>query len=323
MDYYAILGVDRSASEEEIKKAYRRLAKQYHPDVNPGNAEAEAKFKEATEAYEVLSDAEKRTNYDRFGDARGQQNFGGSDFGFGGFNVNDIFEQFFGHGRRRQQNSDINVEISLAPREFLTGCHKRINIRRKSFCTSCQGSGGHNPRNCNTCHGRGFEQRVIQLSPFQTMTQNVACSSCGGKAQSFERMCDNCSGQGQMFTEDLIDINVPENAPIYATMQVGGKGNQEHLNVHPGNLNIKLSVSTLPDFTVEENGTINYTKNISVHEWVNNQVVKLNRFDYEDLTFDLTKLNVSSDKVTFNLKGLKGIDGKNQGSFVVSFRISK
>ena len=186
MDYYGILEVERSASQDEIKKAYRKLAKQYHPDVNPNNPEAEAKFKEVTEAYEVLSDETKKSNYDNYGSA----DHPGHNFNpFGGFGGFDIFEQFFGGSNRRQNfaNSDLNIQVPIQLKDFVLGGKKPIRFSRIIPCINCNGEGGMNPKICSGCRGTGHQVRVAQQGPFAIQHQ-VQCSVCNSIGKEFSQI---------------------------------------------------------------------------------------------------------------------------------------
>lgn len=318
MDYYVILGVEKNASEDDIKKAYRKLAKQYHPDVNPGNEEALAKFKEIGEAYEVLSDTEKRSHYDNFGNAQGGTNFGG----FGGFDVTSIFDQFFGNRQRIPHNSDLILDAHFTPKEFITGATRKINITRQVFCDECKGVGAFDPISCEMCKGRGFSQTVNMFGG-QTFTVNSPCGHCQGQGKRYKKVCISCSGKGQTHVKETVDIGFPPNNAVGTAAQVTGKGNQEFPNTFPGNLIIRLHVSLAPGYSLEENGTIKYTKDITLDDWINNKTITIDRFDVENLNYDLVNLKKSTDQAIFKSKGLKSINGVHQGDFIVSFRINK
>ena len=325
MDYYAILGIERSASEEDIKKAYRKLAKQYHPDVNPNNPEAENKFKELSEAYTVLSDPERKANYDRFGSASGPQNGHGgfNPFeGMGGFDPSSFFDQFFGGGQRRQKavNSDINATLEISLKDLLLGCVKKVSIPKNIACNACQGEGGHNPRVCHGCNGQGVQMRQVQQG-FMIMQQSVPCSLCQGKGKSFTQLCDQCSG-GIKIIQEEIDLRIPENCPIYSTLAVHGKGNKEKINLPPGDLNITLQPQS-NDFTIDREGNVSYKADITLKDWYNNNTVNLNRFDVEMLSYNLGNLENSDKSIIFTGKGLKSSDNRGQGNYIVSFRIKK
>jgi molecular chaperone DnaJ len=327
MDYYAILGIEKNASEEDIKKAYRKLAKEYHPDVNPGNPEAENKFKELSEAYDVLSDPDKKNNYDRFGSASGPQNGYGGGFnpfeGMGGFDPNSFFDQFFGGGQQKRQravNSDINASIDLSLKDLLLGCVKKINFPKNVACPSCNGLGGHNPKTCHGCNGHGVQMRQIQQG-FMILQQNVPCSVCNGKGQSFSRLCDECSG-GIKTIQEEIDLRIPENCPIYSTLAVHSKGNKEKNDLPPGDLNITLQPKS-DHFTIDKEGNVKYKANITLKDWYNNNTVNLNRFDVEMLSYNLENLEHSDKSISFSGKGLKSSDNSRQGDYIVSFRITK
>ena len=212
-DYYEVLGVDKQASEDEIKKAYRKIAIKYHPDRNPGNKEAEDKFKEAAEAYEVLHDPQKRQQYDQFGFNGPQGGFGG--FGGGaGMDMNDIFSMFGdifgGHGGfgggfggfggsaqpQQYQGRDLRVQAKLTLEEAYAGCTKKFKIRKDVPCSSCHGTGcesGSQPETCPTCHGTGYTVRTVR-SMFGTMQTQAACPTCGGEGHIIKNKCKACGG---------------------------------------------------------------------------------------------------------------------------------
>ena len=223
-DYYEVLGVDKNATPDEIKKAYRKLAKKYHPDLNPGDKakEAEEKFKEASEAYEVLSDEEKKQRYDQFGHAAFDPQAGGgySDFGgFGGFE--DIFSSFFGGGfggggsrhnpNAPQQGRDLRYAIDLTFEQACFGCEIELNINRLEHCDVCNGSGaepGTNPTTCSVCHGTG-QVTTVQRTMFGNMQSSRPCSSCGGKGKVVSSPCKVCHGDGLVRKSRKIKVKVP------------------------------------------------------------------------------------------------------------------
>lgn len=326
MDYYSVLGIEKNASEEDIKKAYRKLAKQYHPDVNPNNPSAEAKFKEVSEAYSVLSDPEKKNNFDRYGSANPQHNpFEGFN-PFGGFNQgfdpSSIFEEFFGGRNKPRGNSDINVSIRISVKDFLLGTRKNINITKNIFCDNCNGEGGYNSQMCGACSGRGVQIQMVQQGPF-TIQNTVHCSHCGGKGKKFSNICESCSGHGQTQKKEVIEVNVPNNCPFSATLQIGGHGNCESKNFPPGSLNVTLHLEERTPFVVDSGGNVSYKQDISIKEWYNNSSVILNRFDVENLDYNLSNYKTSDQYIRYNGKGIRNSNNTGQGDFIVQFRITK
>jgi molecular chaperone DnaJ len=321
MDYYNLLGVEKGASAEEIKKAYRKLAKQYHPDVNPNNPDAEEKFKQINEAYSVLSDPDQKATYDRFGTTSPQS----SPFD-GGFNFDpsSIFEDFFGPRRQApRENSDLQIKISLSPKEFLFGCTKNITISKTIFCQLCNGEGGQNPKMCTFCMGRGVKIQMMQNGPF-VMQQAVGCNHCNSTGKIFEHICSNCRSEGKAQHNETIKIDVPPNCPVYASLQISGHGNHEDKNLPSGNLFISLDLIT--NNTVQEitrDGNVYVFSDITLNQWYNNDKIKINRFDAEDILFDLADLKHSDKQYKFTEKGLRNSNNTKQGDLIVSFRISK
>jgi molecular chaperone DnaJ len=256
-DYYSILGVDRNATEDQIKKAYRKKAMELHPDKNPGNAEAEARFKDAAEAYDVLSDAGKKANYDRFGsaDPRGGNPFGGGH----GFSMDDIFSQFgdifggnpFGGGGRRQtRGMDLRMKVTLNIDEILKGATKKIRYKRQSSCDSCGGHGGHDPRRCITCNGQG-QRIVVQNTPFGQMRTQATCPDCQGTGQQFSRKCGDCHGEGTRPKEQVVDVEIPAGVSTGMQLSMPGFGNAVR-GGQPGDLYIVIE--ELQDFSYTREG---------------------------------------------------------------------
>ncbi len=227
-DYYEVLGVPKGANESELKSAYRKLAKKYHPDMNPDNKEAEAKFKEASEAYSVLSDTDKRSRYDQFGHAGVDPNYGAGGGGYGGFtggiDLEDILGSFFGggfggFGGSARQNpdaprrgADLRVRLSLKFMEAAKGCTKTIQINKQETCSECSGSGaakGTTPETCNECNGRGVVMQQ-QRTPFGVIQNQRPCPSCGGKGKTIKTPCSNCSGSGRVSRPKKLEVNIPE-----------------------------------------------------------------------------------------------------------------
>lgn len=267
-DYYEVLGVSKSATADELKKAYRKLAKQYHPDLHPDDKEAEAKLKEVNEAYEVLSDSEKRAKYDQFGHAAFDPSMGGGSGGFGGFggfgDVGDIFESFFGGGfggSRRSANpnaprrgNDIESNINLDFMEACKGKQAEIKIRHMENCPDCHGSGaaeGSSPTTCPQCNGRGtvtVQQRTI-LGSMQTQR---TCSKCGGKGKVVETPCAKCSGSGRVRTTVSKSVKIPAGVDDGSIVRVPG-GGDDGINGGPSG-DLMLNISVRPDPIFERDG---------------------------------------------------------------------
>ena len=258
-DYYEVLGVDRGADEQALKTAYRRLAHQYHPDKNPGDKGAEEKFKEASEAYEVLSDPEKRARYDRFGHSNGQNPF--QDFGFGGAgaSINDIFgdifgEMFGGGGRRsrgRTRGSDLRYHLEIAFEEAAFGTSARIQIPRPKRCEACSGSGakpGTGPRTCPTCGGSG-EIRLTQ--GFFSIART--CHHCNGAGRVIVDRCPACGGAGATRAEATVEVKVPPGVDTGTRLKLSGEGEPAPVpGGDPGDLYVVLQVRDHPVFKRED-----------------------------------------------------------------------
>ena len=259
-DYYEVLGVDRNADEGTIKSAYRKLAKKYHPDMNPGDKVAEQKFKEASEAYAVLSDAEKRKKYDQFGHAAFEQGGGGAG-GFGGFDFNgadmgDIFGDIFGGGRSRRNSNgpmrgaDLRAAVRISFEEAVTGCEKELELTLKDECEKCHGTGakpGTTPQTCPKCGGKG--QVVYTQQSLFGMVQNVRpCPDCNGTGKIIKDKCPDCYGTGYIASKKKISVSVPAGIDNGQSIRIRGKG-EPGVNGGPrGDLLVEVQVSRHPIF---------------------------------------------------------------------------
>ena len=261
-DYYDVLGVSKTATEDEIKKAYRKLAKQYHPDLNPGNKEAEEKFKEINEANEVLSDPAKRSQYDQFGHAGAQQQgfgggFNGFSGGFGGFE--DIFSSIFGGGGRTgaqrnstrpRQGDDIEHTITIDFMEAIFGCKKQIKINVEDECNSCGGTGAYSSKDiniCGRCHGSGSVV-VEQQSIFGRVQSQTVCPKCNGKGKEIKRYCESCNGKGRVRKTKEITVTIPEGVMDGMSMRIEGKGYAGYNHGPNGDLYVHVRVKKHEDF---------------------------------------------------------------------------
>lgn len=271
-DYYEVLGIDKSASADEIKKAYRKLAKQYHPDLNKDNPEAAEKFKEVGEAYSVLSDEEKKARYDQFGHAGVDGNAGGfGGGGFGGFgdfsDLGDIFGSFFGGGggfggfgggqsRRNapQKGRDIRAHIDLTFEEAAFGCTKDVKVSRLENCEACSGSGakvGTKAENCSRCGGRG-QIRSVQNTPFGQIQTNTTCPECRGKGTVIKERCPECQGAGKNRKSDKITINIPAGVNDGQSVRVRTKGDAGENGGPNGDLYVTINIKRHPIFERDE-----------------------------------------------------------------------
>ena len=265
-DYYEVLGVSKDADDAAIKKAYRALAKKYHPDMNPGDAEAEKKFKEASEAYAVLSDAEKRRQYDQFGHAAFEGGAGGAG-GFGGFDFNgadfgdifgDIFGDLFGGGGRRggranngpMKGANIRKSIRITFEEAVFGCKKELEVILKDPCTTCGGTGakpGTSPETCPKCGGKG--QVVYTSQSFFGTVQNVqTCPNCGGSGKVIKEKCTSCSGTGYTSSKKKIEVTIPAGIDNGQRVRIREKGEPGTNGGQRGDLLVEVNVSRHPIF---------------------------------------------------------------------------
>lgn len=249
-DYYEILNVSRNATEDELKKAYRKLALDFHPDRNPGNKNAEERFKEINEAYEVLGNPQKRMRYDRFGSVDDTGSF--FDFGFNGNldNVfNDIFSDFFGgerQGQRSRKGEDLLYRLEIEFEEAIFGVEKEVEIPKEEKCPTCKGSRiepGHQPVTCSHCGGRG---QVRQSHGFFTI--NRTCEYCGGEGYTIKNPCKSCRGRGQVKTKKKIKLKIPAGVDSGARLKLRGEGMQGYADTHPGDLYVVLQVKEHPVF---------------------------------------------------------------------------
>lgn len=326
MDYYAILGIDRGASADEIKSAYRGLAKKWHPDVNPDNPDAEEQFKKIQEAYGVLSDEEKKHNYDNYGTSEAPRNPGWGS-GFGGFNIQDVYEQFFGRSngpnmQAHRPNSDIHYVLRLTPKEFILGGSRRISYQKTVCCVKCDGAGGFNLKMCTKCMGKGLVMNLIQNGPF-TMSQTEVCTVCKGKQNVPQDKCGDCGGLGTTVVSEEFDLKLPDNPPLNSSLQVTGKGNKENNKTFEGNLIIRLELDVPQGHECHVDGTIVYNRDITAKQWVDNETIFVEYLQIEEIPYSLENLRYSNDRITFKNKGLKSSNGRDQGDFIVAFRIIK
>ena len=281
-DYYEVLGVAKTATADEIKKAYRKKAIQYHPDRNPGDKEAEEKFKEAAEAYEVLSNPDKRSRYDQFGFA-GVDGAAGGGSGFGGFggqgmSMDDIFSMFGdifgGHGgfggfssgfggggqsrQRKFRGSDLRVKVKLNLKEISTGVEKKFKLQKSVDCSHCPGTGAEGDggtETCPTCHGTGSVTRT-QQSIFGMMQTQSVCPQCGGEGKIIKNKCKECNGEGVVYGEEVVTVKIPAGVAEGMQVTINGKGNAGKQNAAPGPLMVLIDEEKHPELIRDESDLI-------------------------------------------------------------------
>jgi molecular chaperone DnaJ len=278
-DFYEILGVAKTASADEIKKAYRKKAIEFHPDKNPGNKESEEKFKEAAEAYEVLSDQDKRSRYDRFGHQGVGGASGGGGFSGQGMSMDDIFSHFGdifgghfggggggfsgfggfgGGGRQVNRGSDLRVKVKLSLKEIASGVEKKIKVKKYISCTHCKGTGAEDSTaysTCDTCKGSGQITR-IQNTILGRMQTSAPCPTCNGEGKSITKKCSHCIGEGVTRDEEVITMNIPAGVSEGMQLSMSGRGNAARRGGMNGDLLIVVEEEDHPELTRDENDLI-------------------------------------------------------------------
>ena len=334
-DLYEILGVDRNASQEEIKKAYRRLAKKYHPDLNPGDKEAEQKFKEINEAYEILSDPQKRAQYDQFGHAAFEQGGsqqggfggfgeGGFDFDFGGFGdiFGDIFSDFFGTGRRKaekgpKKGADIRYDLTLTFEEAAFGTEKEIEVERFEVCDVCHGTGvkpGSRPETCPVCHGTG-EIRQTQNTPFGRIVNIRTCPRCHGEGKIITDPCQKCGGTGRIRKRRKIKVTIPAGIDEGQMLTLRGEGEPGLRGGPNGDLYIVIHVK--PHEIFKREGYDVYVKiPISFADAALGGEIKIPTLDGM-VSFTIPEGTQTGTKFKLRGKGIPHIGGRGRGDQIV------
>ena len=333
-DYYEILGVGRGASADEIKKAYRKLTRKYHPDANPGDAEAEAKYKEINEANEVLSDPQKRAQYDQFGYV-GDMPPGGGDFGgfggFGGADIGDLFGDLFGGGfggSRRSSNpngpkrgSDLEYTMQISLEDAFRGVTKKIEIPRLETCPHCGGNGaepGSKVETCPTCGGRGQVQQVIN-TPFGQMSQMASCPNCKGKGKIISTPCRECKGQGRIRKQHSVEVKIPAGVDTGIRLRVSSQG-EAGLNGGPtGDLFILIEVRQDRRFQ-RKGDDLNTSVDIAYPQAALGCEVKIETFDGSE-TLDIPAGTQPGSKLRIKGRGMPRLRGGGHGDMNILVRV--
>jgi molecular chaperone DnaJ len=323
-DHYEVLGVSREATADEIKRAYRRLARTHHPDANQNDPQAEDRFKEISHAYEVLSDPEKRTRYDTYGDERGPQGgVGGfSDFG----DISDLFSSFFGGGGTRtrggpQRGADILAEVELTLEEAARGAEREVEIELLSGCPDCEGSGaapGTFPQRCGDCGGTG-ELRQVRRTMFGNMMTAAPCARCGGTGQVIVDPCPRCNGAGRIPLEDSLTVQIPPGVDDGARLRVSGRGEAGPRGGRPGDLYVSIGVR--PHEVFQRAGD-----DLACEVPVPMTVAALGGLakvptldDFEEIT--ISPGTQSGEVVRFRGKGMPRLNGRGRGELVAVLRV--
>lgn len=330
-DYYDILGVNKDSSEDEIKKAYRNLAKKYHPDLHPGDKEAEEKFKEINTAYAVLSDAEKRRKYDQFGpeafEGGGAPGDGFAGFsGFEGFDLGDLFGNIFGGGRqsnpnRPVQGDDLLQTITIDFEEAVFGCKKDIKYSKIDICSECKGSGaaaGTNPVKCSRCNGTG-SVRVTQRTAFGMMQSTTICPECHGKGKTISNPCKKCRGTGKTSVSKTINVNIPAGIDNGKRVLLRGMGNAGENGGPSGDLYIQIRVKPHKYFTRDGNN-IYLDVPISFVEAALGATIQVHTLE-GDIEYNIPEGTQTGTRFTLSGKGVPDISGRGRGDLIFKVNI--
>ncbi len=337
-DYYEVLGVDKSASDADIKKAYRNLAKKYHPDANPGDATAEAKFKEINEAYSVLSDSETKARYDQYGHAGTDPNFGAGGFGggfsgfsggFGGdaFDLGDLFGDLFGGGRRQsrpnapKRGADIETYITLTFEEAAFGCTKDIEFTRVETCSHCKGSGANGAggvETCKTCNGTGTV-RTVQRTPFGSMQSQRPCSACKGTGKIVKDPCNECKGSGVNRIKKKLSVNIPAGIDDEQRVILRGQGNHGVNGGSAGDLYVEVKIKPHKLF-VRNGDDIHYEMPVSYAEAVLGAKLTVPTLEGES-EFSIPEGTQTGSVFSLRGKGIPNVNGKGRGNIYVTVTV--
>ena len=332
-DYYEILGVEKGVSDDELKRAYRKLAKQYHPDMNPGDAEAELKFKEVNEAYEVLSDSEKREKYDRYGHAAfdpsmgGGAGFGGFGGFGGGFDFGDIFSSIFGGGNARGRSNaidgdDITVRLTISFEEAVFGCKKEISFARIEGCSDCGSTGaakGTKPETCTTCNGTG-SVRVKQNMGFGFMETQRACNNCRGTGKIVKTPCKNCNGKGFVKINKRMEVTIPAGIDSEQRIILRGQGSAGRNGGANGDLCIYVRV--LPHNIFEREGDNLYCEiPISFAEAALGAEIDIPIIGGKTEKFTIPEGTQTDTSFTLKGKGVANVNSKRKGDLILTVTV--
>jgi molecular chaperone DnaJ len=337
-DYYEILGVTKSATKDEIKKAYRKQALKFHPDKNPGDKSSEEKFKEAAEAYEVLSNDEKKARYDRYGHA-GMGNSGHGGYGGHDMTVEDIFSSFGdifgdafggfggfssgrrGGGRRVNKGSNLRVKVKLSLQEIATGAEKKIKVKKYVPCATCNGSGAADSKShsdCSTCHGSGHVTRITNTLLGQMQSTSV-CPACGGEGKIITKKCGTCYGEGIVEKEEVIKINIPAGVGKGMQMTVAGKGNSPRRGGVDGDLLVVIDEEEHEDLLREGNDLI-YNLFISVPDAITGTNVEVPTVEGQ-VKIKIEPGTQPGKILRLRGKGLPEVNGYGRGDLLVNVNV--
>lgn len=339
-DYYEVLGVDKQASDADIKSAYRKKAKKYHPDLNPGDAEAEKNFKEVNEAYEVLSDADKKQKYDTYGHAGVDPNFGaggygsyGGGFGGAGVDLNDIFESFFGggggfgqSGRRSNPNAprrgaDVHVGVSISFMEAAQGCTKTVSITRQETCPDCNGSGakkGTAAQTCPDCKGTG-QVTQQQRTPFGVIQNSRVCPRCQGKGKIITDPCQKCHGGGTVTVTKKKEVNIPAGIDDEQSLAMRGEGDMGINGGAQGDVIIVVTVRPDPMFT-RKKYDVYVTVPITYSQAVLGAEIVVPTIDGK-VQYSVPEGTQSGTVFRLRQKGIKYLNGRGRGDQYVTVEV--
>lgn len=312
-DYYEVLGVDKKASANEIKKAYRKLAKELHPDVNPNNKEAEDKFKEVSEAYEHLSDTNKKAEYDRFGHTDGQ-----GQGRRGHMSAEDIFGGFAHFNRPVKKGQTLKINVKLTLEEVFTGAKKQYKYTRDVKCNDCDGHGGHDVHDCNVCGGQGHVVKMFR-TPIGHIQQAMECHACHGNGTAYDTECKTCYGLGTKKGEEIAELEFPSGVEDGMGVAISGKGNAIKSG-HYGDLHCTITV--LPHKTFVRNGNdIRLKLKLTYPQLVLGDKVEIETIDGPKIRISIHEFSESESTLKINGKGLRLLDSEKRGDMLVTLGI--